>query len=112
MLRIAVPTNDGELISKEIIGSLLFLVYEIAEDKIRFREKRALIHGIMATIKDCNIVIVRNCPKPIRDLLSVKRIRILEENRRDADRAVSGLLNRVKMWAAFPNEQFAGVTDT
>jgi predicted Fe-Mo cluster-binding NifX family protein len=107
MLKIAVPTNNGELISKKIIGSPLFLVYEIAGNKIRSRGKRDLVHGIMATIEDCNIVIVRSCPKPIRELLSVKGIRILIENRKDADRAVSGLLNRVNVWTSLPNELLA-----
>ncbi len=31
MLKIAVPTNNGEQISEKITGSLLFLVYEIEE---------------------------------------------------------------------------------
>jgi predicted Fe-Mo cluster-binding NifX family protein len=111
MLKIAVPTNDGKLISNKIIGSLLFLVYEIEEEKIRSRQKRAHVHGIMVTIEDCDIVIARDCPKPIRELLAVKGIRTLQEKRMDADRAVDGLLKRAKVWESSPNEQFVSVAD-
>ncbi len=93
MVKIAVPSDDGERISGHLIGSLLFLIYEIREGKIHARAKRAQTHGIMAAVEDCDTVIVKHCPEPISELLAVKGIKTIKENRSDAERAVQGLLN-------------------
>ncbi|OIP65430.1 MAG: hypothetical protein CO150_08615 [Nitrospirae bacterium CG_4_9_14_3_um_filter_53_35] len=93
MFKIAVPSNDGERISGHLIGSLIFLIYEIRNGRIHARSKRTQIHGIMAAVEDCKTVIVKDCPEPISELLSVKGIKTIREDRDDAERAVLGLLN-------------------
>lgn len=93
IVRIAVPSNDGKRISDRLIGSLLFLIYEIRNGSIHARSKRAQIHGIMSAVEECDTMIVRSCPEPISELLAVKGIRIIHEDRGNAERAVQGLLN-------------------
>jgi predicted Fe-Mo cluster-binding NifX family protein len=94
MLRIAVPTNNGEQISEQMTRSLLFLIYETNGEKIKSVTKRAQTHGILAAVEDCHLVLSRNCPEPIRELLGVKGVRTIKENRNNAQRAVLGVLKK------------------
>lgn len=94
MLKIAVPSNDGENISEDILKCLLFLIYETSGSEVHSISKRAQIHGVMSTIDDCDVLIGNNCPEAIIELLEERGIQTYEENRKDANRAVSGLLSR------------------
>lgn len=94
MLKIAVPSNGGEQISKELIGSNLFVIYETSRSEVRSRTERAQLHGIMSAVHDCDIVIGKDVPEAIRELLAIKGIRALNDYRNNADRAVQGFLNR------------------
>ena len=93
-MKIAVPSDDGERISSRLVGSLLFLVYRLEGGRVVSVEKRARHYGIMAAVRDCDIVLARDCPDPIRELLAVRGIGCCRSRRNRAEAAVRDYLAR------------------
>ena len=92
-MKIAVASDDGERVSPRLMGSLLFLVHHVQRGRVVSVEARARHHGIMAAVRDCDLVLARDCPEPIRELLAVGGIGCRASRRERADEAVREYLH-------------------
>ncbi|MDX1764743.1 MAG: hypothetical protein R3231_10515 [bacterium] len=104
MYKIAVASNDGDQVSENLAGCLLFMIYHIEDGKIVSCEKRAQVLGIPATVHDCHVVVARHCHESVASLLADRGIETVSDRRRSASRAVQGILAKmaVRLYTTAP----------
>jgi predicted Fe-Mo cluster-binding NifX family protein len=88
-MKIAVPTDDGVLITNQFKGSRAFLVSTVKEGKITRQELRWNLlsemmtskHGYFYNLCDCNTVLVSNIGEGHTALLEARKMVVLRTDK-------------------------------